>query len=126
MAITEYTLLDRGYLPWGLPPPFRSRTLAAAIQANSGNLPKAFTNSLTEAWPVSYNLARQGSLRRKLGIPNPINQVGLNRHILASWVTLTRLTALSRLSRSKPVAGGVRAIEPEVSQADLYPIHDGK
>ena len=123
MAITEYSLLDRGYLPRELPPPFRSRTLAAAIHANSGGLPVTFTqNPPPEAWPATYKVARQGTLRRKLGIPNPINQVGLNREIIASWSTLTRLTAQSRLSKSRPIEGRYRAITPEVSQADLYPI----
>ncbi len=126
MAITEYSLLDRGYLPRKLPPPFRSRTFAAAIYANSSGLPKSFTrNPPAEAWSTTYNLARQGTLRRKLGIPNPINQVGLNRQILASWSTLTRLTAQSRLSKSKPIEGRDRAITPEISQADLYPIRLG-
>ena len=126
MAITEYSLLDRGYLPGELPPPFRSRTLAAAIQRNSNNLPDTITRyPPPEAWPAIYNLARQGSLRRKLGIPNPINQVGLIRQILASWSAITRLTSQSRLSKSGPVEGRDRAIAPEFSHSDLYPIRLG-
>lgn len=65
-------LLVRGYLPKELPPLFSSATLAALI-GNSG-LPPPFTHPKAK-WsaPVQHDLARPGGLRRRLGIPNPVN-----------------------------------------------------
>ena len=123
MAVTEYSLLARGYLPREVPPPFTSRPLAAAVTANSTTLPSSFTSKPPTfgAWPTTYNLVRQGSLRRKLGIPNPITQVGLGRQIIANWPKLSRL-AKSPLSVSRPIESRTRAIGPLTTQADLYDI----
>ena len=59
-------LLEKGYFPRELPPPFNTRAFGT-FAANS-----------TTAWPKSrwtrcarHNLARPGGLRRPLGIPNP-------------------------------------------------------
>ena len=65
-------LLARGYLPKELPPLFASTTLANVI-GNTG-LPTPFTQPKAK-WsaPVQHDLARPGGLRRRLGIPNPVN-----------------------------------------------------
>ena len=65
-------LLARGYLPKELPPLFSSATLANVI-GNAG-LPALFIQAKAK-WsaPVQHDLARPGGLRRRLGIPNPIN-----------------------------------------------------
>lgn len=65
-------LLTRGYLPKELPPLFSSATLANVI-GNTG-LPTFFTQAKPR-WsaPVQHDLARPGGLRRRLGIPNPVN-----------------------------------------------------
>ena len=69
-------LLANGYFPSELPPPFHTRTYAAFLTAAAPSAPFAMAQNKEPNYtsrPVTYNLARTGTLRRQLGIPNPIN-----------------------------------------------------
>jgi len=65
-------LLTRGFLPKELPPLFSSVPLGNIVGA--AGTPAPFTQAKAK-WsaPVQHDLARPGSLRRRLSIPNPVN-----------------------------------------------------
>jgi len=73
MSLTLENLLERGYLPQELPPPFNSQTLAKFVaNAKGGGFPFSSKPASTSI-PEVFNLARTGILRRELSIPNPIH-----------------------------------------------------
>ncbi|MBX3611308.1 MAG: RNA-directed DNA polymerase [Hydrogenophaga sp.] len=85
-------LLSNGYFPAELPPPFHTKTYAHFLTANTPAAPFALSNDREPNYisrPVSYNLARAGTLRRQLDIPNPINFFMLASVIEAMWPALT-------------------------------------
>jgi hypothetical protein len=76
MLLDAKRLLDRGFLPKELPPAFNTAGLGAAI---SGMLqtPKGLPSEPWASRPGVWMLARQGSLRRPLSIPNPLHYARL-------------------------------------------------
>lgn len=97
--------LSRGYFPAELPPPFNSSDFANA----SSGLTAAASVPKSEKWtaPVTLNLARPGSLRRKLSIPNPFSQLELVKECEKQWATLHAHMNLSKISLSRPVPAKV-------------------
>lgn len=109
-------LLKRGYFPRELPPPFHSRSFAAAAPA------------LSKAWPVKewtrcvrHNLARPGGLRRPLAIPNPVSFHELAKTISTNWAAIKAHTWKHRLSASRPhpMKSSHRAVVPRYRYSDL-------
>lgn len=93
-------LVAAAMLPGELPPPFWSRPLSRIAGGESFSLLKLAKNS---ALLGIHNLAKPGSLRRRLGIPNPVAFVPLVREIARAWPELDRLCGASKLSMSRPV-----------------------
>jgi hypothetical protein len=118
-------LLARGYFPKELPPPFNTRSFG--VFANMApavlhlNTAKMKSNLTTQ--PATHNLARSGTLRRKLTIPNPVNQYQVARAIVEGWKTLKTACALSPFSLTTPryLKHGARAINP-ASAFDAIPV----
>ena len=117
--MNTYEILARGYLPKELPPPFTSESLATAVQANRQNLPTNFSctpgnQRNVHSRPTVHNLARVGTLRRKLSIPNPINYFQLAEVIDTNQQALLQHVTSSKLSLTTPQAtpGSQRAIDP--------------
>ena len=109
-------ILVRGYLPQELPPPFSSASLAAAI-AKLPALPLPFGFAAPnepnyKSRPVSFSVARRGSLRRSTSIPNPINYCQLASLIASEWAALQLIWSKSKSALSTPTATpfGERAI----------------
>lgn len=71
----RFTLLDKGYFPKELPPPFTTHTFAKFAEKNPEYIVDKWKEYRTKL--VKHNLARPGTNRRVLGIPNPINQMRL-------------------------------------------------
>lgn len=111
-------LLNLGYLPAELPPPFNSRFLAGAINCN-GQIHQACSSVQAHSVPAVHNLGRTGSLRRKLSIPNPIHHFHVCKEVADNWAPLMAHCSASGLSKSKPFAGSVRAISRSTPMADL-------
>lgn len=112
---TLESLLSRGYFPRELPPAFSTATFGRIISANQGLLPGRFNQNLT-AKTMSHNLARSGSLRRKLGIPNPILFYQLASCVVDNWRHLHGCASQSQYSLTTPVDGIMsRAIERQYS-----------
>ena len=98
-------LLLRGFFPNELPPPFQTREFAGAVLPNLATLPADFTSGQVKANFAIHNLARSGTLRRRLGIPNPVTHTALADSIAANWPMLDAHMRASPFSRSAPVPG---------------------
>lgn len=108
-------LLSRGYFPRELPPAFSSKSFGAFIAAHQAILRSRFNQNL-KAKTIPHNLARSGSLRRKLGIPNPILFYQLASCVVENWTDLHRCASQSHFSLTTPIDGVMsRAIERQYS-----------
>jgi hypothetical protein len=93
-------LLARGYFPRELPPPFTTVPFSKLVNSSRVLLPSPSKKLWTRC--VSHNLARPGSLRRPLKIPNPIHQLQLAEHIELNWQQISSHNRQSTLSSSTP------------------------
>lgn len=92
-------LLRRGYLPKELPPPFGTSSFADAVDIHYFVEP--FPATFLDPSPAEYapyNLARAGSLRRRLGVLNPILYFNLCRAIESNWPTISAILKNAPLS----------------------------
>lgn len=107
-------LLSSGYLPSELPPPFTSDTFGRAADALQQALPSL--DSLRWARAVRFNLARHGTLRRRLSIPNPLHHLKLSQIISEHWLAISARIDRSTLSQSRPthVPGSAPPIRPKM------------
>jgi hypothetical protein len=109
-------LVSRGYFPRELPPAFSSSSYGSFLAASQATLPARFNQHSLTAKMLSHNLARSGSLRRKLSIPNPIVFYQLASCIVENWHDLQRSASQSPYSLTTPVDGIMsRAIERQYS-----------
>lgn len=121
-------LLQRGYFPKELPPPFQTTSFALAITSQISSLPDTFIYDPKikrefVSQPESFNLARAGTLRRILSIPNPINYTQLAHVISSDWQHLLDHTQQSKISMSKPVqTREIRAVRWFKNYGDLKEI----
>lgn len=108
-----HDLLAKGYFPRELPPPFQTRQFADCVISS---VPPSFHRSKKPGKFAVHNLARAGTLRRTLGIPNPIHQFRLARTIVKHWADIEACFGKARLSLSRPVIdpSGNRAVERKV------------
>lgn len=96
-------LLAKGYFPNELPPPFTTMNFAELLAANQAQLPQQFANPDHSGKISPHNRPRVGSLRRTLGLPNPIHQYRLSAEIAAHWKVLESHFKKSKISLSRPV-----------------------
>ncbi len=101
-------LLNFGYLPSQLPPPFTTVSLSAnyiALLAVWDSLPPANGGKVPKAPPTKaevFSVARAGHQRRTTCIPNPVAQTYLCREVVLSWGSIVRHFRRSRISASHP------------------------
>jgi hypothetical protein len=98
MASPLSIILARGYFPKELPPPFNTKSFGAFADTAPAAFhlditKKGIKNNLTTRAAV-HNLARTGTLRRKLTIPNPVNQYQIARAVAEGWKELKSLQQL--------------------------------
>jgi Reverse transcriptase (RNA-dependent DNA polymerase) len=103
-------LLEKGFLPEELPPPFTSASLARSRNSigkdwQSLNQPKAFNYEV-------YSFPRLGTKRRKLSIVNPVSQFRLSEKISLSWLQIEKFIGSSKISLDIPELrnDGIRAV----------------
>lgn len=101
---TIYGIISRGYLPKELPPSFTSKICGKVLANNLSTLPSDFKNRDRVSKNVTHNLLARGSLRRRLGIPNPTNFFRLASFVVYNWNLLTSITTKSHISLTTPVA----------------------
>lgn len=119
-------LIEKGYFPKELPPPFTTEIFAAKAQyihrqwnniqnAARVNLSRQIFDSTFAAYSnskyLTYSLAKGIYSRRKLGIINPKQYYDLSKFIVDNWRTIRNSYELSSFSTSIPVeAGALRAV----------------
>jgi hypothetical protein len=114
MPLQLLELLQKGYFPIELPPPFSTNTFGLAI-TNSGSTGFTLSNTSPKfSQMTSHNLVRAGGLRRNLSIPNPKHFLRHANQIVANWGDLSLAANKSKYSLTKPITGRQeRAISPE-------------
>lgn len=112
---TLRALLEKGYFPRELPPPFNTSHFAAFGAGFGGHWPTSWTRCST------HNLARAGGLRRPLKIPNPVSYFALASVVAAEWIQLVQHTWKNRVSASRPyiMKAGIRAVVPRYRYGEL-------
>lgn len=122
------SLIARGYFARELPPPFTTERFAQLVGSNPGALPTAFNLNANPSFITQtaiHNLARPGGcLRRRLGIPNPINYYQLVALVANNWQTIEAHCRQSPFSLTTPKidASGKRAVDGK-SSLDERPIY---
>jgi hypothetical protein len=112
-------IIARGYLPKELPPAFTSKICGSVLANNLSALPSEFTGGGLPTKNTEHNLLHRGSLRRRLGIPNPRGFFRLASFVVDNWSLLTSITAKSHISLSTPVwQESPRAIGSSLSFTD--------
>jgi hypothetical protein len=111
-------LLERGWFPRELPPPFTTAGFARAMLHSPQ--PPEWLQLKPDAMLGTHNLPRHAALRRTVAIVNPTAQFGLCMELEKSWPEIRAVLAASPYSASTPrqqQAG--RALERSVSRVDL-------
>ncbi len=116
------TLLEKGFFPQELPPPFNTKSLATFISRYAGkSVPFSTSKDTRTSKPEIYNLARTGTLRRELSILNPVHFTLLAACIADRWQDLAKVSSKSRLSLTTPtLTDPLRAIGRK-SPLDVLP-----
>lgn len=115
MTLQLFDLLEKGYFPKELPPPFTTSGYADAVAGQHATPPSGdFSSPPKFSMLCFHNLVRTGGLRRNLGIPNPKHFYCLAKHVVSNWANLSACANASPFSQSKPVEGRPdRAISAE-------------
>jgi hypothetical protein len=103
--MTKKQLIEKGYFPKELPPPFTTILFANAATNSVANLRRQyFPNTISNytSKPIVHNLARAGTLRRKLAIPNPLSFHELSLFVENNWTQLNQSASSSKISYSSP------------------------
>ena len=122
-------LLARGYFPSELPPPFQTRRFAAQMAKTAPAAPYVVPANKEPKYVSrldSYNLARAGTLRRPLAIPNPVNFYQLAGFLDSSWPKLDSFYKKCDNSISRPKkasAGGMGRAYEWIGELKNLPLH---
>jgi hypothetical protein len=115
--MTQKELLENGYFPKELPPPFQTKlfadklnviendwkTVNININKSTKPLKEIFKDKFWESKWVVHSLPKVGFSRRLLGIPNPYHQSILAKSIADNWAEIQMIFNKSKISNSKPV-----------------------
>jgi hypothetical protein len=95
-------LLEAGFFPYELPPPFVSFDLARyrahLLKIWPADPLKAFASQ-----PESYSIPRFGRARRRLSIINPINHFKVSKLMADEWREIRNFLRQSKVSEFKPI-----------------------
>ncbi len=114
-------LLSNGYFPKELPPCFKTKGFADAIVTDSGLVDAFNEKPKRDGESCTHNLARAGSLPRRLALVNPIPFSQIANCIANNWGSILPKINRSKLSLSVPSEkdGVNRALVPKFNQPDL-------
>lgn len=116
-----YKLVEKGYFPEELPPPFNTKEYAAIISMLIPQMDSFDPVTKTPAKKKSgtltkynvFSIPKSKSYRRSLGIVHPLSFLRLCQTVTDSWTDITALTTKSKLSLSPlKEAATDRAVEP--------------
>ncbi|MDY9926939.1 RNA-directed DNA polymerase [Methanosarcina sp.] len=121
-------LLRCGYFPKELPPPFSTEFFATNFFQIESQWPNENDRTgfpkIPESIPVEFSIPKKDYIRRKLSIPNPVNQSYLSKIVCENWDKIETHCNESRFSLSIPVENipndkNNRAIKPVKSFIDF-------
>jgi len=118
-------LLSKGYFPKEAIPSFSTEKYASAIINGYDILPPLFRGGKFISKCAIHNISRKGTLRRKLGIPNPVNFFRLSEAITENWYDIHECVSKSSISLTTPDtnSNGNRAFNAKQSLNELPDIH---
>ena len=120
--VKKVDLLERGYFPKELPPPFTTESFRAFVEHNPAQV-SGLSGGPRETLPVQHSLFRAGTVRRLLSIPNPISFLPLAEWFERNWAVVEDQCRKSTLSLSKLILPTKdRAVVAEVALGQL-PTH---
>jgi hypothetical protein len=95
-------LLEAGFFPNDLPPPFVSTDFARARRSLLKTWPQ---NDLAKfsSDPEFYSIPRYGRARRRFSIINPINHFKVSQLVASEWLEITKFLKKSKVSEFKPI-----------------------
>jgi hypothetical protein len=105
MKLTLHRLLEYGYFPSELPPPFQTGSFARFVSRSMRSRFPFNLDAVRSSRPEIYHHARRGSLRRPLAIINPIHFGGLADFIVRNWDALKLAACKSPFSLTSPEIG---------------------
>jgi hypothetical protein len=110
VPLTALSLVEKGYFPRELPPPFSTAKLVNLLERDPTALPR--DGARTQC--VRHNLARPGGFRRPLQVPNPRSFVPLADEFEAQWPAIRKHIRANNFSISRPVVTRTleRAVRP--------------
>ena len=130
MPFNVADLVGRGFLPRELPPAFSSVTLGHACASIMPGLGSLVSDSIKDAHnnvrPAAFNLARQGTLRRRLSIPHPLHYINICSPIQTHSQFIEDVINKSTISASQPIVdstGSGRAIDRRLKDDALTDEH---
>ena len=114
--LSAIDLVERGYFPRELPPPFSTASFSAALSANATSIPQSTTTTRS----AHHSVLRSNALRRQLSVPNPAPYYKLAKCLEDSWPELINHCVNSAISLSIPsLSNQERAVVPANQFADL-------
>lgn len=108
--MTIENLIEKGYFPKELPPPFNTADLAAKYSKIKSTL--SGTINIEPSRCVDFSIVKVGLVRKMIKIPNPMHQAKLCETIVDSWSNITDIYKESNFSFSRPNLMGDRAANP--------------
>lgn len=120
--MTDKELIKKGFFPRELPPPFNTEELANHLDTINvawntiysglnGNDKKKYNES---NW-ANISIPKVGLSRRKISIPNPLNQSKLSKTIADNWSQIESIINKSTISSSSPIINTNRAVKTKES-----------
>lgn len=109
-------LLGNGYFPRELPDTFTTSSFSSAVIPIANSFFESIKRDKVIALTSPHNIARVGTLRRKLGIPNPITHFMLCYEIAQNWSDINYHIQRSPISASTPIIGVKRSLIPRYKQ----------
>lgn len=108
--MTLKDLLQLGYIPKELPPPFESISfgnkiseIKSAWSSYYSPLSRPQKLKYSDSKWVNFSIPKVGLSRRIINIPNPLHQAILAENIVSKWTELQSIYSLSTISSSKPI-----------------------
>ena len=105
-------LLDRGFYPDELPPPFQTKNFSSVLEVLKP--PKDYRSNT-----IFFNGSRFDGMIRTFGIINPISYFLLCEHIANNWVNIVKVFKLSNCNVKKPKFPSVNASGRAIEYASL-------
>lgn len=109
--MTIENLIQKGFFPKELPPPFNTMELASKYKTIKGLLNASLGSESTRC--IDFSIAKVGLVRKMIKIPNPIHQCKLCDIIIDNWTEIEKIFQDSKFSVSRPKLSGERAANPE-------------